>query len=236
MNENGRPHTLCVDIGGTGIKALVVDDHGAPLTGRFREKTPEQATPEAVVAIVEKLAAQAGGFDRVSVGFPGVIKNGVVATAPNLDGPWTGFDIDRMLEARLGKAVLTENDAAVQGLGAVSGSGLEMVATLGTGLGAALYRDGKLAAGVEIAHHLFRKRRTYEECLGKKGLKKSGAMKWNRRLREAIRNWENLFHFDRLYLGGGNAGLVERPLPANVEIAPNVNGLLGGIALWKGRA
>jgi polyphosphate glucokinase len=235
MSEQQGPKTLCVDIGGTGIKVLVVDAAGTPLGERIREKTPEQATPPSVVDIVTRLAAQAGAFDRVSVGFPGVIKQGVVHTAPNLDGAWQGFDIDRTLESRLGRPVLTANDAAVQGLGAVSGKGLEMVATLGTGLGCALYQDGRLVAGVEIAHHVFRKDKTYEDCLGKSGLKKHGQRRWNRLLRKAISNWENLFHYDRLYLGGGNAELIEGPVPDNVSIAANVNGLMGGIALWNGR-
>ncbi|MEZ5355556.1 MAG: ROK family protein [Bryobacteraceae bacterium] len=235
MTETLQPRTLCVDIGGTGIKVLVVDPAGEPLGERLREKTPQNATPEAVVETIAELAARAGGYDRVSVGFPGVIKHGVVHTAPNLDGHWPGYEIDRVQEQRLGKPVLTENDAAVQGLAAVSGKGLEMVATLGTGLGAALYLDGRLAAGFEIAHHLFRKDRTYEDCLGKAGLKKYGVARWNKYVRRAIANWENLFHYDRLYLGGGNAELVEQPLPPNVEIASNLNGLLGGIALWRSR-
>jgi polyphosphate glucokinase len=236
MEANGPARTLCVDIGGSGIKVMVVDDQGQALTERLREKTPENATPATVVNVIGKLAAQAGPYDRVAVGFPGVIKNGVVQTAPNLDNGWAGFDIDRTLERKLGKPVLTENDAAVQGLGAVSGRGLELVVTLGTGLGCALYKDGFLVTSLEMAHHPFRNGKTYEENLGKAALKDVGSRRWNKRLREAIRNWENLFHYDRLFLGGGNAELIDLELPENVEITSNLQGLLGGVALWKGRS
>jgi polyphosphate glucokinase len=236
METNGQPLTLCIDIGGSGIKAMVVNDQGQPVTERLREKTPDNATPDTVVDLITRLAGQAGPYDRVSVGFPGVIKNGVVETAPNLDNGWPGFDIDRTLEKRLGKPVLTANDAAVQGLGAVSGQGLEVVVTLGTGLGCALYKDGFLVTSLEMAHHPFRKEKTYEENLGKAALEEVGEKRWNKRLQEAIRNWESLFHYDRLYIGGGNARLINLDLPQNVEITSNLQGLLGGVGLWKGRS
>jgi polyphosphate glucokinase len=225
--------TLCVDIGGTGIKAMIVGEDGNPQSERCREETPRPATPAAVVEVIERLARAAGPYDRVSVGFPGVIVHGVVQTAPNLDGDWTGFDIDGHLEKMLGKQVRCANDAAVQGLGAISGRGLEMMITLGTGLGCALYQDGRLVNSLEMAHHPFRKGKTYEECLGNAALKKAGRKKWNKHLREALANWESLVHYDRLYIGGGNAEKIDLKLPPNAAITSNMEGLLGGLALWN---
>lgn len=228
--------TLCVDIGGSRTKAIIVDERGKPLTERVRLDTPRPALPEAVLGVIAQLAGQSGKFDRVAVGFPGVVQGGIVKTAPNLDPAWCGFDLDRALEAILKKPVRAANDAAVQGLGAISGKGLEMVITLGTGVGCALYTDGRLAVGLEMAHHPFRKGQTYEECLGNAALLEDGKKKWNRRLEEAIGNWERLVNYDRLFLGGGNTEFIAFDLPANVIVSSNQEGMYGGLGLYTERS
>ena len=224
--------TLCVDIGGSRIKAIVVDPKGRPVTERVRLDTPRPAQPDAILAAISDLAGQSGKFDRVSVGFPGVIHDGVVKTAPNLHPDWAGFDLDRALEATLQKPVRAANDAAVQGLGAISGKGLEMVVTLGTGVGCAVYGNGRLATALEMAHHPFRKGRSYEDCLGNAALLDDGKKKWNRRLQEAIGNWDRLVNYDRLFLGGGNTEFITFELPPNVIISSNQEGMYGGLSLW----
>jgi polyphosphate glucokinase len=224
--------TLCVDIGGSKIKAIVVDLQKKPVTERVRLETPRPALPEEVLKVILQLAEQSGKFDRVSVGFPGVIHNGIVKTAPNLDPAWGGFNLNEAVAALLNKPVRSANDAAVQGLGAISGKGLEMVVTLGTGLGCALYTDGRLAAGLEMAHHPFRKGKTYEEYLGAAALNVDGKKDWNRHLQEAIGNWERLVNYDHLYLGGGNTEFISFELPANVSISSNQEGMYGGLGLW----
>jgi polyphosphate glucokinase len=228
--------TLCVDIGGSGVKGLVVDDKGKAITERVRIETPRPATPEAVLAVIEQIAKQSAPFDRVAVGFPGVVRHGITLSAPNLHETWAGFDIDRTLEKRLKRPVRAANDAAVQGLGAISGKGLEMVITLGTGLGCALYLNGRLAVPMEMAHHPFRKGKTYEECLGNKALVDKGKKKWNDRLQEAIANWQSLVNYDRLYIGGGNAEHIDFELPAGVKITSNHEGMYGGLGLWTEQA
>ena len=224
--------TLCVDIGGSRTKAIVVDERGQPVTERVRLDTPRPALPEAVLGVIAQLAGQSGKFDRVAVGFPGVVQGGIVKTAPNLDPAWCGFNLDQALEAILKKPVRAANDAAVQGLGAISGKGLEMVITLGTGVGCALYNHGRLAVGLEMAHHPFRKGKTYEECLGNATLLDNGKRKWNRHLEEAIGNWERLVNYDRLFLGGGNTEFITFDLPANVIVSSNQEGLYGGLGLY----
>ncbi len=225
--------TLAVDIGGTGIKAMVVSQNGKPLTKRTRVKTPRPATPGTVVNATVGLAKAQGKFDRVSVGFPGVVRHGVTVTAPNLDGNWRGCKLAETLSQKLGKPVRIANDADVQGFGAITGDGVELAVTLGTGMGSALFVDGRLVPNLEMAHHPFQRGRTYEELLGDKARKKIGKKKWNRRLVKAIRTLEHLFNYDRLYIGGGNAERVTAKLPGNVKIVSNVAGLLGGIALWR---
>lgn len=232
----GRPvaiRTLTVDIGGSGVKAMILDDLGKPLTTRSRVATPDPATPQAVLEVIAGLAKAKGPFDRVSVGFPGVVRNGVTVTAPNLDQTWQGYRLAAALTRLLRKPVRVANDADVQGFGAIAGRGVEVVMTLGTGMGSALFVDGRLVPNLELAHHPFRKGMTYEEQLGNAALKKAGKDKWNSRLGRAVQALDALFNYDVLYIGGGNSKHIAIPLPANVKIVPNVAGLLGGIALWK---
>jgi len=231
-----KPHrslrTLAVDIGGTGIKALVLSATGKPLTERARVKTPRPATPGAVINTIVGMAKDQGGFGRVSVGFPGVVRRGVTVTAPNLDGNWRNFKLAETLSKKLGKPVRVANDADVQGFGAIGGHGVELVITLGTGFGSALFLDGKLVPNLELAHHPFQKDQTYEEKLGDAARKKIGKKKWSKRLVKAIQTLEHAFNYDRLYIGGGNAKKIITKLPSNTRIVENVAGLLGGIALW----
>ena len=231
-----RPHelrTLAIDIGGTGIKALVLSATGKPLTERRRVKTPRPATPGAVINTIVEMAKQQGEFDRVSVGFPGVVRRGVTVTAPNLNGNWGGFRLADVLSKKLGVPVRVANDADVQGFGVIAGHGVELVVTLGTGFGSGLFVDGKLVPNLELGHHPFQKGKTYEELLGDAVLKKVGKKKWNKRLVRAIRTLDLVFNYDLLYIGGGNAERVTVKLPSNVKIVSNVAGLLGGLALWR---
>lgn len=233
MNEVKSIQTLAVDIGGSGIKVIVLDETGAAITERDRLETPNPAKPEPMLEQIISLAAGQGEFDRISVGFPGVVVGGVIKTAANLDSDWLGFDLKMILSEKLGKPVRVANDADIQGLGAIDGKGVELVVTLGTGFGSALFVDGKLVPNLEMGHHPFRKGETYEQQLGRAGLDNIGKKKWNERLEKAIAHLQHLFNCDYIYLGGGNTKKVTFELPPNVKIVPNVNGLLGGIALWR---
>lgn len=225
--------TLSIDIGGSGVKLLVLDEQGEPLTARARVDTPQPPVPDKILAAIVELAATQGEFDRASIGFPGVVRNGVIYTAANLDPAWIEFDLASALSEQLSKPVRVANDADIQGLGAISGKGVELVLTLGTGLGSALFVEGKLVPNLEMGHHPFRKGETYEQQLGRAALEEIGKQRWNRRLEKAIDQLERLFNFDRLYLGGGEARKVSIELSEKVSIVPNVLGLLGGIALWR---
>ncbi|MDX1410611.1 MAG: ROK family protein [Nitrospirales bacterium] len=225
--------TLAIDIGGTGTKAIILDEEGTPLTERGRLPTPQPATPKSILKVIGQLAKGQGPFDRVSVGFPGVIRHGVVFTAPNLDPSWGGFNLVAGLTRLLKKPVRAANDADVQGFGAIKGQDIELVITLGTGFGSALFVDGKLVPNLEMGHHPFRNGKTYEELLGEKALKKIGTKKWNKRLFKAIETLDRVLNFDHLYIGGGNSKKVCTPLPKKVALVSNAAGLLGGIAFWK---
>jgi polyphosphate glucokinase len=227
--------TLCIDIGGTGIKAMVLDAEGKPLTERMRIETPDPAVPAAVLGVIEDIARRKGQFDRVSIGFPGVVIDGVTRSAPNLDPSWVGFAFHAEAEKLLQKPVRVANDADIQGLAVIEGVGLEMLITLGTGMGAGLYIDGRLVPNLELGHHPFEEGKTYEERVSNAERKRIGAEKWNKRVRQVVKQLAPIFNYRLLYIGGGNARHLEVDrLPHNVRVVENVAGLLGGIRLWEG--
>ncbi len=226
--------TLCIDIGGTGLKLMVVDGKGDAVTERLRVETPRPATPGAVLAALKRLLAdQKEPYDRVSVGFPGVVVDSITRTAPNLDPAWAGFKLGAAIQKLSGKPARVINDAGVQGHGVIEGRGTEICLTLGTGMGFALYVDGRYVPNIEMAHHHFAKSKTYEEFIGARALDRVGKKKWNQRVLKVIEELEPVFNYRVLYLGGGNAKKLEVSLPKNVKIVENVAGLLGGVKLWE---
>jgi polyphosphate glucokinase len=229
------PRTLALDIGGTHIKAAVLDARGAAVAGPIQTPTPRPALPGDVLNAIAWLAGAAPRFTRVAVGFPGVVRDGVAHTAVNLHPAWRGVNVAQRLSRRIGRPVRVANDADVQGMAVITGRGVELVLTLGTGVGSALFLDGQLIPNLELGHHPFRDNRTYEQLLGDHALKRIGVRAWRRRLGAAVAMMQKTFNPWRLYLGGGNARLVERPLPRGVRVVANVAGLLGGHRLWSPR-
>jgi polyphosphate glucokinase len=230
-----EPRTLAIDIGGTGIKAALLDEAGAMVGGRQRVPTPPKPiTPDELVRAIDEAVAPLGTFERVSVGFPGYVRDGKVVTAPNL-GTETlaNFDLQSVLAEHLGKPVRVLNDADVQGFGAIKGQGLEMVLTLGTGAGTAIFRDGEVMPHLELAHHPVSGNKTYDQYIGNLARKKKGKKNWNKRVAKAIGILREVVRFDHLYIGGGNAKDITFPLPDDVTIVSNTDGLTGGIRLWQ---
>lgn len=233
MSRTKPVSTLAIDIGGTHIKASVLDAEGKMIAPEVREHTPSPSPPAAVLDIIVALAQQLLAYDRVSAGFPGYVDRGKIHTAPNLGtADWRGFPLAQTLIERLHKPARVLNDADVQGLGVIERCGLECVLTLGTGIGSSLFRDGALLPHLELGQHPIRKDKTYDQYLGDAALKKKGPEKWNRRLRRAIATVETLVNFDLLHLGGGNAAAINFDLPPKVKLASNSGGITGGVRLW----
>ncbi len=231
-----KPLTFAIDIGGSHLKAAVLNASGKMSADPVRVKTPKPATPEAVVAALTSLSRRLGQFDRVSIGFPGVVRADFVLTAPNLaTKEWHGFKLGAVLAEALGKPVRILNDASIQGLGVITGRGLECVLTMGTGMGFALFQDGQIAPHLELSQHPIRNRKTYDEYVGEAALEVVGRRRWNKRVRNIIGILETVITYDTLYIGGGNAELIEPPLPANAKIVSNIAGITGGVRLWDGR-
>jgi polyphosphate glucokinase len=241
------PFTLVIDIGGTGLKASVLDSAGAMITDRVRILTAYPAPPDALIAQLGELVQPLPPFDRISVGFPGVVRANRIISAPKFvtkSGPgsaigeryvkaWDGLDFGAALEKSLGRPVRVVNDADLQGLKVFTGSGLEVVITLGTGMGFSFSEDGRLGPHVELGQHLFRKGKKYDETVGDAARKKVGNSKWNKRVRRVIEALHTLVYFDLLYIGGGNAKRLTGDLGSNVTLIDPNSGILGGIKLWE---
>lgn len=240
------PITLAIDIGGTGLKAMALDAGGKMLTERLRVPTPYPIPPRRLLAELRRLVQPVETYDRISVGFPGMVRNGHVLTAPHLvlsAGPdsdvdpaslkaWHGYDLASALAKSFGKPARVVNDADLQGLNVAAGRGLEVVITLGTGFGTAVLHDGQLTPHMELSQHPFRKGETYDEQLGDVARRQAGQKAWNRRVHKAIAALDAVFVFDHLYIGGGNARHVAGALDDRVSIIDANAGLLGGIRLW----
>jgi polyphosphate glucokinase len=227
------PITFCLDVGGTGIKGFTADAADRPTSDRVRLETPHPAQPDAVLDVVAEIVKQMPPFDRVAAGFPGVVVQGRTLTAPNLDPEWAGFDLAAALEKLTGQPARVANDAGVQGLAVIEGVGTELVLTLGTGMGFALYIDGHYVPNIEMAHHPFRNKKTYEDLVSNAALHKVGKKRWNRRVKKVIAQLARIFNYRILYLGGGNAKEIHFDLPDNVKTVENIAGLLGGVKLWQ---
>ena len=228
---------LCIDVGGTGLKAAVISPKGKYLAKRLRVKTPEHRKPKQIVKALVELAAPLGVFDHVTIGFPGVVKHGVVISAPHFGTEdWKGFPLAETMRKKFGVPVKLLNDADVQGLAAIRGKGLELVCTLGTGFGTAWFRDGELMPHMDLAHLVMHKEDDFDNYIGDKTRRKIGDRRWNKRIRKLIAVLETVFAYDHLYLGGGNSRLVSfelSSLPSNVSTVSNDAGMEGGAFAWS---
>jgi polyphosphate glucokinase len=227
------PRTLAIDVGGTGLKASVLDPAGQMLVERVRVATPDPCRPAILLRALADLAAPLPPFDRISIGFPGVVRDGHVVTAPHFDAEaWFDYPLEAALSRRFGKPARLLNDAEVQGLGIVAGQGLEVVITLGTGVGSAVFSGGRLTPHLELAHHPIHNGKSYNDYLGNETRRSIGDKKWNRRVIKTLGIIEALLHYDVLYIGGGNSANITGDLPANIRLASNDTGITGGILLW----
>lgn len=224
---------LAVDIGGTLIKASVIDAAGEMLAPWTRTSTPERASPDDVIATIEALAEQLPSSNKMAIAFPGVVSKGIVATAPNLAaGVWRNYDLRSAIQSKFGCDVRILNDAIVQGLGVAHGPGLECVLTLGTGLGFALFRDGRFLVQLELGQNGMCGGQNFDSYVGHAAFVSEGETEWNRRVEETFAVIRRLVTPDRILVGGGNARRIAFDLPDDVALFPMTAGVTGGATLW----
>ena len=240
--------TLAVDIGGSGFKASILDPAGQMLTERARVDTPYPCTPQRFVETVAGLVTPLGSAHRASVGFPGLVRHGTVLEVPSLSrreyggerdaelaSAWSGFDLGSALTEAFGVPTKVVNDADMQGCAVAQGTGLEFVMTLGTGVGTALFSDGRLLPHLELSHGPFKDKdgASVDIALGNAARKEIGNERWVKRVRKAIYWFNEMLWFDRLYVGGGNAKhLSPDDIGERGELIPNTAGITGGVRVW----
>ena len=225
---------LCIDVGGSGLKAAVISPRGKFLVQRVRIKTPQRRKPRDIVKALTDLAAPLGAFDHVTIGFPGMVRHGRVITAPHFGTrDWEGFDLAGAMRKRWKKPVKLLNDADVQGLAVIEGKGLELVCTLGTGFGTAWFRDGELMPHMDLAHLAVHRKYDLDVYVGDQTRREIGNGRWNRRVKKLIEVLATVFTYDQLYLGGGNSRCVKFKLPRTVTIVSNDAGMEGGAFAWR---
>lgn len=239
--------TLTIDCGGGGLKAAVVDDTDTLRTDPVRIPTPYPLPPARLVETLLGIAAGLPATDRVTVGLPGMIRHGVVVATPhyvNEAGPhtpvdpellalWKNFDARAEFGRAFDRPVLVLNDAEVHGAALVTGRGLELVLTLGTGLGSAMFDDGRLAPHLELSHAPYSRGRTYDTFLGELERHRIGDRRWSRRVLRIVDGLRPMFRWDRLFLGGGNAERLDIRMPDDVTLVPNHAGVRGGSRAWS---
>lgn len=226
--------TLTIDIGGSGLKAAMLDARGHLIGDAVRIPTPADQPPHAIVQVLLELVAPLGPCHRVSVGFPGLVRHGVIQTAPNFDSPaWRGFDLAGALAQALDRPVRVLNDADLQGLGAITGQGLELVVTLGTGVGTALFLDGRLLPHLELSRHPIHKGQNYDAYVGKAARKRVGTRKWRKRVHRLLNVLESVINYDTLHIGGGGAKHLGAVATPRIHLTDNSAALVGGLAVWR---
>ncbi|MCP9446655.1 MAG: ROK family protein [Nitrospira sp.] len=211
---------LVIDIGGTNVKILA---SGETEPRKFR--SGPTMTPQQLVRQIRHLVRD-WTYDAIVLGYPGAVIDGRPAAEPkNLGGGWTTFDFQKAF----GCAVKIINDAAMQAIGSYEG-GRMLFLGLGTGLGSALITDGVLVP-MELAHLQYKKGRTYEDYVGKRGLKRLGKKKWRRAVQDVMASLKQAFLADYVVVGGGNAKHLTKP-PDWVRLGNNHHAFVGGFRLW----
>jgi len=216
-------NVLVVDVGGSSVKVLASDEHGSFPSG------PKLA-PGRMVSGVKRLT-HGWSYGAISIGYPGLVLHGrPIAEPHNLGRGWVGFDFS----AAFGCPAKIINDAAMQALGSYKGGKMFFLG-LGTGLGSAMIVDG-IIEPMELGHLPYKKG-TYEDYVGRAGLKRYGKKKWRRFVADVVTRFIAALEPDETVIGGGNAAKLDK-LPPHCQFCRfgnNADALYGGLRLWKER-
>jgi len=237
---------LGLDVGGTGIKGALVDTQtGRLTTERFRLRTPQPATPEAMAATVAEIARHFEWTGPAGCGFPAVIRHGTVMTAANIDPSWIGIDVRDAFEKATGCTFTVANDADAAGLAEMrfgagrDRRGVVIVSTLGTGIGSAVFVDGKLVPNTELGHleldGFDAESRASDAARSREDL---SWKRWAKRVDAYLKLLQRLFWPELIIVGGGVSKKHEKFLPrlsVDAEIVPaelrNEAGIIGAAML-----
>jgi polyphosphate glucokinase len=234
---------LAIDIGATNMKFCHVDDDGRLLEVVRRRPTRYPCTPSQLVAVLGARIARSG-CSQVGVGFPGELTEGVVTNPGNLARPggittevdhhlnelWRGFNLQEALGVATGRDVRVVNDATLAALGCCEGSGIELVLTLGTGMGLALEIDGALQKVRGVGAESFLGARTFDEAFGERS-RAEDELLWRTMLVSAVTEFCEEFRASTVHLAGGNA---RRLSPSHFVDLPSAVFIHGNDASLRG--
>lgn len=235
---------LGVDIGGSGIKSAPVDTvEGVFLEERVRIPTPKPGTPAQILNVIQQIVTHFNWQGAIGVGFPGVVRRGVIETAANISAAWVGVDLAEIILAETGSQSTIINDADAAGIAEMRfGRGRHfdheavLVLTLGTGIGSALFLNKALWPNSELGHLQIRGKDAEQRVgMGIRQEKELSWRKWGKRLCEVLRVYDQLLNPDLIVLGGGVSkrfdkfsryltGIHAEVLPANLL---NQAGIIG---------
>ena len=244
-------HTLAIDCGGSGIKGSVLDEAGTMRAKRFRIPTPYPIPPATFLGALHEVASQLPPAERITVGMPGMLRHGVVVHTPHYitrRGPrsrvlpelveaWSGYDARAGVTASFGMPALVLNDAEVHGAGVVAGAGLEVMLTLGTGLGCAVFDGGRLAPHLEMSHAPVRRGTTFDTYIGDRDRRRIGDLRWSRRVLSmvedaAARSSSGTGSTSAAATPSGSPRPTWREMGRDVVVVPNSAGIVGGVRAW----
>lgn len=239
---------LGIDIGGTGIKGAIVDtEEGKLVTERHRIETPKPATPKSVIETVEKIVAEFDWKGPIGCGFPAAVKHEIVKTAANIDRSWLGMNASEKIEKKTGCPTHLVNDVDAAGFAEMTfgagkdNKGTVIVAAVGTGIGTAIFIEGKLLPNTELGH-LYLNNMEAEHYAANSIREKENLEweEWGNRLNEYLQHLELLFWPDLFILGGGVSKKFDRyghcfELDAQIVPAENKNnaGIIGAALATK---
>ncbi len=241
---------LGIDIGGSGIKGAIVDiKTGEPETDRFRIPTPNPSTPEAVTDTINQIAKHFSWKGHIGVGFPGVIQHGVVKTAANVDGGWVNVNLEKLMNKRTGSKCIAINDADAAGMAEMKygagkkNKGVVIMLTVGTGIGCALFTNGKIVPNCECGHLCLPGDIEDAEKWASDAARKNFDLDWDewmQRLKKYVNYIEDMFWPDLIIIGGGIAKKLQKngiPFETRTKIVParllNEAGIIGAAVAAK---
>ncbi len=202
---------LGIDIGGSGVKGAIVDlERGALVSERIRYETPEESHPDAVAPLVAQIVQDCGWRGPVGITFPGIVYHGVVQTAANVDKRWTNVDGVKLFERATGCPVRVLNDADAAGVAEMTfgagrnAEGVTIMLTFGTGIGTAIFLDGKLLPNSEFGHLQIRGKDAEHRAAARiRKEEKLSWEEWAERVNEYLAALEFYFSPDLFIIGGG---------------------------------
>jgi polyphosphate glucokinase len=213
--------TLVIDIGGTNVKVWRTDQ-----ADKHKFSSGPDFTPDQMVAGVRKVLGD-WQYDRVSIGYPGKVLNGLPVEDPfNLGSGWVGFDYEHALE----RPTRVMNDSAMQALGVYDG-GRMLYLGLGTGVGTVLVVEWHIIP-LSLGHLLLDKRGTLDDQLNRRAVDKLGLRRWKRAVALAVQTYKEAFLADYVALGGGNVKKLNE-LPEGCRRAGNQYAFFGGLRMWE---